>query len=109
MALIPRLVRPSVFVRRQAMYKGVLGNSWFWRVIAGFVFGRSLLKRVFGRQPEHLGRVELRPDRAMMIQTITPLSRRERRRAQRAGRFATASDRRREAQALAMVLSKADD
>ena len=109
MALIPRLVRPSVLVRRQAMYKGVLGNSWFWRVIAGFVFGRSLLKRVFGRQPEHLGRVELRPDRAMMIQTIKPMSRRDRRRAKGAGRYTTAAERRREAQALAIVLSKADD
>jgi hypothetical protein len=109
MALLPSLVRPSVLVRRQALYRGVFGNSWLWRTVAAVVFGRTLLKRLFGRSPEHIGTVELRPERAMMIQTITPTSRRQRRRAKREGRLITAAERRREAKALAMALSKADD
>lgn len=109
MALLPTLMRPSVLIRRRALYQGVLGNSWFWRIVAGVVFGRSLLKRVFGRHPQHLGTIELKPNRSMMVQTIKPLSRRQRRQRKRAGQYATSGERRREAQALAMALSKADD
>lgn len=103
------MLRPSVVIRRQALSKGVIGGSWLWRIVATVVFGRSILKRVFGRNPEYLGTIHLKQDRSMMVQTIKPISRRQRRRRRRAGLSLTPGERRREAQALAMALSKADD
>jgi len=55
MALVPRTLRPSFVIRRRAMREGVLGRSVFWKIVAGIVFGRSTVKKVFGRNPEPLG------------------------------------------------------
>ena len=83
MALLPYTLRPAFLIRRNAMRRGVLGPSLVWKIVAVFVFGRSTMKSVFGKQPEHLGRVTLRRGQHVKVSTTAPatkLSRKQRRR-----------------------------
>lgn len=80
MKLIPLTMRPGFVIRRKAMRRGLLGPSTFWKVVALGVFGRSTLKRVFGRQPEYIAKERIKPDAFLNVITATPLSRKERRR-----------------------------
>lgn len=52
MALLPRALRPSVIIRRKAIWSGFLGPSRFWKLIGAFVFGQGSIKKFFGRSPE---------------------------------------------------------
>jgi hypothetical protein len=80
-ALIPRMYRPAVVIRRKALHSGVFGPSRFWKFVAVLVFGRNILKKVFGRNPELIGKATLKgPGHLMQIETIAPDSRRARRR-----------------------------
>jgi hypothetical protein len=81
MALVPRMLRPAFIVRRKAMRQGVLGRSLFWKVVAGVVFGRATLKKLFGRTPEPLGRRTIRPGGMISVAASAPLSRRQAKRA----------------------------
>lgn len=85
MALIPRLFRPSVIIRRKAMYDGFLGNSTLWKLVGVVVFGKSTLKKFFGRNAEVLDVSSLGAGRTMQIATARPLTRRRRRQALRRG------------------------
>lgn len=55
MALLPYALRPSVVIRRKAIRQGILGPSLLWKVVAVGVFGRSSLKKFFGKQSQPLG------------------------------------------------------
>jgi hypothetical protein len=80
MALVPRLLRPSVLIRRKAMYAGFLGPSTFWKVVGVIVFGKSTISKFLGRQPEVIDVSRLGPGRVMQIVTAPPTTRRRRRR-----------------------------
>jgi hypothetical protein len=41
-------VRPGILIRRRAIYKGMLGNSRFWRTVAIVMVGTGAFRRVFG-------------------------------------------------------------
>ena len=86
MALLPRALRPSVLIRRKAMYSGFLGNSAFWRIIGLFVFGKGIIKKFFGKSPEVIDVSALGPERFMQVTTAKPMTRRRRRAATKAGR-----------------------
>jgi hypothetical protein len=77
---LPYPMRPAVVVRRRAIWRGVFGSSMFWKIVAGWVFGRSTLKKFFGRQPEYLGKERVKTGEFLTINVYPPLSRRERRR-----------------------------
>ena len=81
MALLPPTLRPSFVIRRKAMRQGILGRSFFWKVVAGVVFGRSTMKKFFGRSPEPLGRRKIGPGHVISVATSAPLSRRQAKRA----------------------------
>jgi hypothetical protein len=85
MPLLPYAYRPSVVIRSKALRRGVFGPSTMWKVIAALVFGRSTLKKIFGRNEEVLEVAKLKGGgRVMRIETIKAPTRRERRRAARA-------------------------
>jgi hypothetical protein len=89
MPLIPYTYRPSVILRSKALRQGIFGPSTFWKIVAAFVFGRSTVKKVFGRNEQVLERAVLKGGgRVMQIETIKAPTRRERRRAARAARAA---------------------
>lgn len=81
MALVPLTLRPSFIIRRKATRQGLLGPSTFWKVVAVVVFGRTTLKRVFGRNVEHLGTRTLTAGRVLTVAATAPLSRKEAKRA----------------------------
>lgn len=81
MALIPLTLRPSFVVRRAAMRRGILGPSTFWKIVAVFVFGRSTLKKLFGRNPEPLGTRTIGVGHVITVAAAVPLTRRQARRA----------------------------
>lgn len=87
MALVPRLLRPSVLIRRQAMYAGFLGSSTFWKVVGVLVFGKSTLKRFFGKQPEVIDVSRLGPGHVLQLVTARPVTRRRRRKLAKRGIF----------------------
>jgi hypothetical protein len=85
MALVPRALRPAVVVRRRAVRQGFLGGSTFWKIVGALVFGRSTLKKIFGKNPEVIDVSALPAGRVMQVSASTPLTRRRRRKLARAG------------------------
>lgn len=81
MALVPITLRPSFIIRRNAMRKGVLGPSTFWKVVAVGMFGRTTVKKVFGRQHEVLGTRSIGVGHVLTVAASIPLTRRQARRA----------------------------
>lgn len=81
MALVPRALQPSFIIHRKAMRQGVLGRSLFWKIVAGVVFGRSTLKKVFGRNAEPLGKRTISAGHMISVAANAPLSRRQAKRA----------------------------
>lgn len=79
MPRLPTLLSPVVIVRRKAMYRGVFGNSTMWKLVAVAVFGRGLLKKIFGRRPEVLAQNALVAGRIMSVATSKPLTKRRQR------------------------------
>ena len=82
MGLIPYAYRPSVIVRSKALRQGIFGPSRLWKAVAVVVFGRSTLKKMFGRNEELLDKAVLKGGgRLMQIETIKAPTRRQRRKA----------------------------
>lgn len=83
MPLVPKLLRPSVLLRRNAMYKGVLGGSKGWLAIGGVLWGKSFLKKTFGKNEEILTTEKLTKGQFLRIDAVKPPSRRQRRKAKK--------------------------
>ena len=77
MALVPITLRPSFIIRRNAIRKGVLGPSTFWKIVAAGMFGRRTLKKVFGKQPDLLGTRTIGVGHVVTVATSVPLTRRQ--------------------------------
>ena len=78
MPLVPRALRPSVLVRRNALYKGVLGGSRGWLAIGVVLWSKSFIKKTFGKQVEVLGTEKLTKGQFVRIDSLRPLTRKER-------------------------------
>jgi hypothetical protein len=86
MPLVPRLLRPSVIIRRNAMYKGLLGGHKGWLAVGGVVWSKSFLKKTFGKNEEILTTEKLTKGQFLRIDAVKPPSRRQRRKATKAAR-----------------------
>jgi hypothetical protein len=97
------MLRPSVIIRRNALYKGLLGGSKGWLALGGIVWSRSFLKKTFGKSEELLTVEKLTKGQVLRIDAIKPLSRRQRKRMKRQAKRAAAREKadRKEAAALA--------
>ena len=85
MAVLPYAMRPSVVIRRKAIRQGLLGPSLFWKVIAGWVFGKKTIKKFFGKQPEKLGTWKVGSDKFVNVISAKPPSRQQRKQSKAAG------------------------
>lgn len=83
MPLVPKLLRPSVLIRRNATYKGLLGGSKPWLAVGVFLWSKSFLKKTFGRTEEILTTEKLTKGQFLRIDAVKPPSRRARRRTRR--------------------------
>ena len=82
MAARARILSPTVALRRNAMFKGLLGGSRGWMAVGAIVYAPRFYKRVMGRVPEFVAREELQPGQTVCIKAIPPATgRREARRA----------------------------
>jgi hypothetical protein len=77
MALLPRALRPSVIIRRKAIRQGLLGPSLFWKVMAGWVFGKKTVKKFFGKQPEKLGSWKVASNQFVNVINAKPQSKKQ--------------------------------
>lgn len=78
---VPYAYRPGVLIRRRALSDGVFGNSWLWRAVALGIYSRTLLKKSFGKHPEQIERIALRPGGFLSVAVTKPISRRAAKRA----------------------------
>jgi hypothetical protein len=81
-----RVLRPSIIIKRKALTQGIFGDSRRWRVIAIVVFGIPAFRRVFGKNSQLLGVLEMKgPGHVIQVETYRKPTRRQRRRAGAAG------------------------
>jgi hypothetical protein len=83
-ALVPRLLRPSVLIRRNATYKGLLGGHKGWLAVGVVLWSKSFLKKTFGKNEEILTTEKLTKGQFLRIDAVAPLTRRQRRALRRA-------------------------
>jgi hypothetical protein len=79
MALLPRALRPSVIIRRKAIWSGILGPSRFWKVIGVFVFGKGTIQKVFGKNPEVLSTQKVGFNSFVNVINAKPMTKAQRR------------------------------
>ncbi|MBA3605752.1 MAG: hypothetical protein M3487_01900 [Actinomycetota bacterium] len=63
---------PAFLIRTKAVRSGILGNSRGWRLVAAFIFGRRLLKKIMGGVPQVVATETLQPGQFLSIRTIDP-------------------------------------
>ncbi|MCU1361608.1 MAG: hypothetical protein JWN99_2897 [Ilumatobacteraceae bacterium] len=80
---LPRLLKPSVLLRRNALYKGLFGGSRGWLAVGALIWGGGFLKRSLGKQPQVVSIEKLKAGQGVRIDAIKPDTRRQRRAAQR--------------------------
>ena len=83
MARSTRALSPTAALRRNALYKGLLGGSRGWLAVGAFVWGPRLMKRVLGRNEKVVATEVLKPGQALYLQTIPHETRAQRRAARR--------------------------
>lgn len=85
MAILPYALRPAVIIRRRAIRQGLLGPSLLWKVVAAWVFGRSTIKKFFGKQPESLGTWKVGSNKFVNVINAKPSTKKQRKQLKRAG------------------------
>jgi hypothetical protein len=80
----PRTLSPFAALRRNALYKGVLGGSRGWMTVGAFVWGARLARKAFGKTEQVVATEVLKPGQALRLEVIEPPTRDERRAARRA-------------------------
>ena len=84
MARRPRALSPFAALRRNALYKGLLGGQRGWMAVGAVVWGARFVRKAFGRSETVVATEVLRPGQVLRLEAIAPLSRSERRAARRA-------------------------
>ncbi len=76
--VLPRARRPSVVIRRQAISRGLLGTSAFWRIIAVLLILRGPLERAFGREHERVASYRIGVGHSVRVASYPPTTRKQR-------------------------------
>jgi hypothetical protein len=75
----PGLLSPMALLRRGALYKGLLGGRRGWMAVGAVVWGPRMLKKAFGRSETIVATEVLKPGQGVLLTTIKPVTRGERR------------------------------
>jgi hypothetical protein len=70
-------------IRRRAVQDGLLGGDGRWLAIGAVVWGLTLARRAWHREPEVVYRTKLRPGESVVVSTARPTPERRGRRARR--------------------------
>jgi hypothetical protein len=68
----PSLLRPSYYIRRASINKGLFGDDRFWRTVFILMTGRRVLRKVMGSDPETVAIEKLKPGQFVRIEAIDP-------------------------------------
>ena len=79
----PSYLSPIAYARRNGLYKGLLGGDRRWLMVGGTLWGLRVLRKALGRTETVVTVEKMEPGQWMSLRTITPLTRRERRKAAR--------------------------
>jgi hypothetical protein len=79
-----RVLSPTAALRRNALYKGLLGGRRGWMAVGALVWAPRLMKKALGRTEQVVLTEKLEPGQALRIEAIKRPSRDERRAARRA-------------------------
>lgn len=66
------MLSPATFVRRKSINKGLLGDDRLWRTVFFVIFGRRVLRKLMGSEPELLSVEKLAPNQTLVIETVHP-------------------------------------
>lgn len=75
---------PFAALRRNALYKGLLGGQRGWMAVGAVVWGGRFVRKAFGRSEKVVATEVLRPGQVLQLEAIAPLNRGQRRAARRA-------------------------
>lgn len=84
MARRPGLLSPVAALRRNGLYKGLLGGSRGWMAVGAVVWAPRLMKKLLGRNEQIVATEVLKPGQAIRLEAIAPPTRGDRRAARRA-------------------------
>lgn len=84
MARRASLLSPTAFLRRGALYKGLLGGSRGWLAVGAVLWTPKLFKRFFGKSEEVIATEKLTAGQFVRLESIRPPTRRERKAIKRA-------------------------
>ena len=68
----PSVLRPSYYIRRASIRKGLFGDDRFWRTVFILMTGRKVLRRMMGSEPETVALEKLKPGQFVRIEAIDP-------------------------------------
>jgi hypothetical protein len=80
----PSLLSPTAYLRRGALYKGLLGGKRGWMTVGAVLWAPRVMKKAFGRNEEVVAHEVLKPGQAIRLEAIPPPSRQQRKAAKRA-------------------------
>lgn len=66
------ILRPSYYVRRASINKGLFGDDRFWRTVFILMTGRRVLRKMMGSGPETVAIEKLKPGQFVRIEAIDP-------------------------------------
>ncbi len=82
------LLSPIAFLRRGALYKGVLGGRRGWMAVGAVLWTPKLAKKLFGKNEEVIATEKLKGGQFVRLEAIPAPTRRQRKAATRSGRTA---------------------
>lgn len=83
MARRPSVLSPFALLRRNSIYKGLLGGHRGWVAVGAVVWAPRLMKKLVGRNEEVVVTEVLKPGQALRLEAIARPTRGERRAARR--------------------------
>jgi hypothetical protein len=75
---------PFAALRRNALYKGLLGGHRGWMAVGAVVWGGRFVRKAFGRTEKVVATEVLQPGQVLRLEAIAPPTRGERRASRRA-------------------------
>lgn len=68
----PSVLRPSYYIRRASINKGLFGDDRFWRMVFILMTGRKVLRKLMGSEAEVVALEKLKPGQFVRIEAIDP-------------------------------------
>lgn len=79
------LLSPFILLRRNSIYKGLLGGERKWLVIGAIVWVPRLLRKALGKNEQVVTTEVLKPGQSLLLTTIPQATKAQRRAAKRTG------------------------